>query len=52
MRPNDRNVGYARRVIPTSFWVAPKLMATLSHVGLDDKKISGGYYDRVGFGVN
>ena len=51
-RPYDRNVGYARRVIPKGFRGAPELVARFAHVSLDDKNIAGGSYDRLSFGLN
>jgi phosphate-selective porin OprO/OprP len=51
-RPYDRNVGYARRVIPTGFWGAPEIVARFAHVDLDDKNYAGGSYDRVSLGLN
>ncbi|MFZ4688500.1 MAG: OprO/OprP family phosphate-selective porin [Polymorphobacter sp.] len=51
-RPYDRNVGYARRVIPTGFWGAPELVARFAHVDLDDRNVTGGSYDRLSFGLN
>ena len=51
-RPYDRNVGYARRIIPKGYWGAPELVFRYAHVDLDDKQIEGGSYDRLSFGVN
>jgi phosphate-selective porin OprO/OprP len=51
-RPYDRNVGYARRVIPTGYWGAPELVMRFAHVDLDDKNAAGGSYDRLSFGLN
>lgn len=51
-RPYDRNVGYARRVIPVGFWGAPELVARFSHVDLDDELVSGGSFDRTYLGLN
>ncbi len=51
-RPYDRNVGYARRVIPTGYWGAPELVARISHVDLDDRNVTGGQYDRLSLGLN
>jgi phosphate-selective porin OprO/OprP len=51
-RPYDRNVGYARRVIPVGFWGAPELVMRYAHVDLDDKQVAGGSYDRLSFGFN
>lgn len=50
-RPYDRNVGYARRVIPTGRWGAPELVVRYSSVDLDDNDITGGSYDRVSLGL-
>lgn len=51
-RPYDRNVGYARRVIPVGFWGSPELVGRFSHVDLDDGPVSGGRYDRISLGLN
>lgn len=53
-RPYDRNVGYARRVIPTGYWGAPELVARFAHVELDDAEanVAGGAYDRLSLGLN
>jgi phosphate-selective porin OprO/OprP len=51
-RPYDRNVGYARRVIPKGYWGAPELVARFAHVDLDDEQAAGGTYDRLSFGLN
>jgi phosphate-selective porin OprO/OprP len=51
-RPYDRNVGYARRVIPKGYLGAPELVARFAHVNLDDQNVSGGSYDRLSFGLN
>lgn len=51
-RPYDRNVGYARRVIPTGYLGAPELVMRFAHVSLDDKNVAGGSYDRLSFGLN
>ena len=52
MRPYDRNVGYARRVVPTGRWGAVELVARLSHVDLDDAAVAGGRFDRLHLGIN
>jgi len=51
-RPYDRNVGYARRVIPTGYLGAPELVARFARVSLDDKTVAGGSFDRLSFGLN
>ncbi|OYU14936.1 MAG: hypothetical protein CFE37_08665 [Alphaproteobacteria bacterium PA4] len=51
-RPYDRNVGYARRVIPTGYWGAPELVARISRVDLDDGGVSGGHYFKTYAGLN
>ena len=51
-RPYDRNVGYARRVIPKGYWGAPELVARFSHVDLDNRSVAGGSYDRTSLGLN
>lgn len=51
-RPYDRNVGYARRVIPEGRWGAPELVARFSRVDLNDNDIEGGSYDRIMVGLN
>ena len=51
-RPYDRNVGYARRVIPTGFYGAPEFVARFSHVDLDSRPVSGGSFDKTYIGLN
>lgn len=51
-RPYDRNVAYARRVIPKGRWGAPELAARFSHVDLDDEGIDGGSFDKTMLGLN
>jgi phosphate-selective porin OprO/OprP len=51
-RPYDRNVGYARRVIPVGRWGAPELVARVSHVDLDNRSIAGGEFDKTYLGLN
>jgi phosphate-selective porin OprO/OprP len=51
-RPYDRNVGYARRVIPTGYWGAPELVARVARVDLDDGGVSGGHYFKTYAGLN
>jgi len=51
-RPYDRNVGYARRVIPEGRWGAPELVWRYSRVDLDDQDLYGGSFDRVMVGLN
>jgi phosphate-selective porin OprO/OprP len=51
-RPYDRNVGYARRVIPRGRWGAPELVLRFSHVDLDSRSVQGGEFDRISTGIN
>jgi len=51
-RPYDRNVGYARRVIPQHRLGAFELTARYSRLDLDDKSIHGGLLDKGTLGVN
>lgn len=51
-RPYDRNVGYARRVIPTGRWGAPELVARYSNVDLDDNTVQGGSFEKTYLGLN
>ena len=50
--PYDRNVGYARRIIPQRHWGAVELTAMFGRNDLDDKSIQGGISDKTFFGVN
>nr|WP_313737728.1 porin [Sphingobium yanoikuyae] len=51
-RPYDRNVGYARRVIPKGRWGAPELVARYSEMDLDDNGIEGGRFKKTMLGLN
>lgn len=51
-RPYDRNVGYARRVIPNNRWGAPELVFRYSDVDLNDRQVRGGRFQRTDLGVN
>lgn len=51
-RPYDRTVGYARRVMPTSRWGAPELVARFSHEDLNDGMVQGGKFDKAYLGIN
>jgi phosphate-selective porin OprO/OprP len=51
-RPYDRNVGYARRVIPTGRWGAPELVVRYSSVDLEDGPIQGGSFEKTYLGLN
>ena len=51
-RPYDRNVGYARRVVPQGRWGAPELVARYSDVDLSDGQIDGGRFRRTDLGIN
>ena len=45
-RPYDRNVGFARRPIPTRRWGAVELTARYSRLDLDNKSIQGGIMNK------
>jgi len=45
-RPYDRNVGFARRLIPEHRWGAFELAARYSRLDLDDKSVHGGVLDK------
>ncbi len=51
-RPYDRNVGYARRVIPKQRWGAPELVVRYADVDLRDKQVDGGRFQRTDLGLN
>jgi phosphate-selective porin OprO/OprP len=51
-RPYDRNVGYARRVMPQGKRGAWEVVARYSHVDIDDQQIDGGILDMGFFGLN
>lgn len=51
-RPYDRNVGYARRVIPQGRWGATEAVARVSRVDLADGGIQGGAFTRLSLGLN
>jgi phosphate-selective porin OprO/OprP len=51
-RPYDRNVGYARRVIPKGRWGAPEIALRYARVDLNDEGIVGGAFERVDAGLN
>lgn len=51
-RPYDRNVGYARRVIPEGRWGAPELVLRYADVDLRDKAVDGGRFQRWDIGAN
>jgi len=50
--PYDRNVGYARRIIPQHHFGAVELTAMFGRNDLDDKSIQGGISDKTFVGVN
>jgi len=50
--PYDRNVGYARRIIPQHHFGAVELTAMFGRNDLDGKSIHGGISDKTFFGVN
>jgi len=45
-RPYDRNVGFARRLIPEHRWGAFELAARYSHLDLENKSVHGGVMDK------
>ena len=45
-RPYDRNVGFARRLIPEHRWGAFELAARYSRLDLDNKSVHGGVMDK------
>ena len=51
-RPYDRNVGYARRVIPQGRWGAPELVVRYADVELQDSQVDGGRFQRWDLGLN
>ena len=51
-RPYDRNVGFARRIIPQRRLGAVELIARYSHVDLTDKSVHGGLMDVGILGMN
>lgn len=51
-RPYDRNVGYARRVIPKGRWGAPELAFRYARTDLTDAQVDGGSFERVDLGIN
>ena len=51
-RPYDRNIGFARRVIPDRHWGAVELVARYSRIDPTNKAIDGGLMDIGHFGVN
>jgi phosphate-selective porin OprO/OprP len=51
-RPYDRNVGYARRVVPKGRWGAPELVVRYSDVDLQDDQVDGGRFRRTDLGLN
>jgi len=50
--PYDRNVGYARRIIPQHHFGAVELTAMFGRNDTDDKSIHGGISNKTFFGVN
>ena len=50
--PYDRNVGYARRIIPQRHWGAVEVTAMYGRNDLEDKSIDGGISDKAFLGVN
>jgi phosphate-selective porin OprO/OprP len=51
-RPYDRNVGYARRVVPKGRGGAPELVVRYSDVDLTDTQVDGGRFRRTDLGFN
>jgi phosphate-selective porin OprO/OprP len=51
-RPYDKKVGYARRIMPESYYGAWELVARYSHDDLDDGMIQGGSFHKTYFGMN
>ena len=51
-RPYDKNVGYARRIIPKKSYGAVELIARYGNVDLDDGKVQGGHFRKWMVGVN
>lgn len=51
-RPYDKNVGYARRIIPKESYGAVELIARYGNVDLNDGKVQGGQFRKWMFGVN
>jgi phosphate-selective porin OprO/OprP len=51
-RPYDRNVGYARRVVPKGRGGAPELVVRYSDVDLSDDLVDGGRFRRTDIGLN
>lgn len=51
-RPYDRNVGYARRVVPKGGGGATELVARYASVDLADGPVDGGSFRRTDLGVN
>jgi len=51
-RPYDRNVGYARRVVPKRRGGAPELVVRYSDVDLSDDLVDGGRFRRTDLGLN
>ncbi len=51
-RPYDRNVGYARRVVPKGRWGAPELVVRHSDVDLTSTQVDGGRFQRTDLGLN
>ncbi len=51
-RPYDKNVGYARRIIPKKSYGAVELIARYGNVDLDDGKVQGGHFRKWMVGAN
>jgi phosphate-selective porin len=51
-RPYDKQVAYARRIMPVRKWGAWELVGRYSHVDITDKAIDGGIFDRTTVGIN
>jgi len=51
-RPYDKNVAYARRIMPRRKWGAWEIVGRYSHVDVADQAIDGGIFDRETIGLN
>ena len=51
-RPYDRNVGYARRIMPNGDQGAVELIARYSEIDLDDQSVQGGHMEKWMIGTN
>ena len=51
-RPYDKQVAYARRILPQRKWGAWELVGRYSHVDVADGPVDGGTFDRSTMGIN